>query len=403
MFYIHNSRTAATPAAPAIPAPGLGLGAILVLALGTFAVGTDAFIVAAFLPLMAADLGVTPSVAGHSVTAFAVAYALLAPVIATLTARVPRRTLLCVSLALLGAANIGSALATSMPWLIASRIAAAATAAAYTPNAGAVAAALVRTDFRARALAIVIGGLTVATALGVPLGRVASTMLSWRAALVAVGGVALLASAGVRASLPRLGGAPAMSLAQRLQVLRQPAVLKVLPLTVLGMAAAYVPYAYTVQVLQALATPAGWVTGMLLGYGLGAMAGNYLSGAGTDRRGARRVLLTAYLIMAVALGGLAWLAASAQPMLPITAALVGLWGASSWAQSPAQQHRLIASAPQHGALVVALNASAIYFGIALGTAIGARLVETGAVALLACGAALALLSWVYAAATCHER
>src|SRR5690606_24769936 len=188
-----------------------------------------------------------------------------------------------------------------------------------------------------------------------------------------------------------------------LQVLRQPAVLKVLPLTVLGMAAAYVPYAYTMQVLQALATPAGWVTGMLLGYGLGAMAGNYLSGAGTDRRGARRVLLTAYLIMAVALGGLAWLAASAQPMLPITAALVGLWGASSWAQSPAQQHRLIASAPQHGALVVALNASAIYFGIALGTAIGARLVETGALALLACGAALALLSWVYAAATCHER
>lgn len=403
MFYIHNSRPAASPAAPAIAAPDLGLGAILVLALGTFAVGTDAFIVAAFLPLMAADLGVTPSVAGHSVTAFAVAYALLAPVIATLTARVPRRTLLCVSLALLGAANIGSALATSMPWLIASRIAAAATAAAYTPNAGAVAAALVRTGFRARALAIVIGGLTVATALGVPLGRVASTMLSWRAALVAVGGVALLASAGVRASLPRLGGAPAMSLAQRLQVLRQPAVLKVLPLTVLGMAAAYVPYAYTMQVLQALATPAGWVTGMLLGYGLGAMAGNYLSGAGTDRRGARRVLLTAYLIMAVALGGLAWLAASAQPMLPITAALVGLWGASSWAQSPAQQHRLIASAPQHGALVVALNASAIYFGIALGTAIGARLVETGALALLACGAALALLSWVYAAATCHER
>jgi len=403
MFFIHNLRPAATPAAPAIAAPDLGLGAILVLALGTFAVGTDAFIVAAFLPLMAADLGVTPSVAGHSVTAFAVAYALLAPVIATLTARVPRRTLLCVSLALLGAANIGSALATSMPWLIASRIAAAATAAAYTPNAGAVAAALVRTDFRARALAIVIGGLTVATALGVPLGRVASTMLSWRAALVAVGGVALLASAGVRASLPRLGSAPAMSLAQRLQVLRQPAVLKVLPLTVLGMAAAYVPYAYTVQVLQALATPAGWVTGMLLGYGLGAMAGNYLSGADTDRRGARRVLLTAYLIMAVALGGLAWLAASAQPMLPITAALVGLWGASSWAQSPAQQHRLIASAPQHGALVVALNASAIYFGIALGTAIGARLVETGALALLACGAALALLSWVYAAATCHER
>src|SRR3546814_373774 len=149
-------------------------GAILVLALGTFAVGTDAFIVAAFLPMMAADLGVSTAVAGHSVTAFALAYALLAPVIATLTTRIPRRTLLCTALALLSVANIGSALAMSMPWLIATRVAAAATAAAYTPNAGAVAATLVPPEFRARALAIVFGGLTVATALGVPLGRVAS-------------------------------------------------------------------------------------------------------------------------------------------------------------------------------------------------------------------------------------
>jgi len=400
MSFIQNMQA---PTAHAGAASGLGLGAILVLALGTFAVGTDAFIVAAFLPMMAADLGVTPAVAGHSVTAFALAYAVLAPLIATLTTRVPRRTLLCAALALLGLANIGSALAMSMPWLIASRIAAAATAAAYTPNAGAVAAALVRPDFRARALAIVIGGLTVATALGVPLGRVASTMLSWRAALWAVGGVALLAAAGVRASLPRLGGAPAASLAERLRVLGRPAILKVLPLTVLGMAAAYVPYAYTVQVLQTLGTPEGAVTGMLLGYGLGAMAGNYLSGAGTDRHGARRVLLAAYLAMAAALGGLAWLAAAARPMQLAVAALMALWGASSWAQSPAQQHRLISAAPQHGALVVALNASAIYFGIALGTAIGGRLVDTGATAVLACGLVLALASWAYAMATCRGR
>jgi len=396
MFSIQNKPHPAPAAAP------LGMGAIAILALGTFAVGTDAFIVAAFLPMMASDLAVTPAVAGHSVTAFALAYAILAPLIATATAPAPRRALLVCALLLLGAANLGSALATSMPWLIATRIVAAAAAAAYTPNAGAVAAALVRPDFRARALAIVIGGLTVATALGVPLGRLASTSASWRVALAAVGIVAWAAAVGVQASLPRLGGNPRMSLADRLRVLRQPAVMQTLPLTVLGMAACYAPYAYTVQVLQELGTPAGAVTGMLLAYGLGAVAGNYASGAGTDRHGARRVLLTAYAAMAAALAGLAWLAHMTHPAQWAVAAAMALWGASSWAQSPAQQHRLISGAPAHGPLVVALNASAIYFGIALGTAIGGAAIESGAAAALACGLVLALAALGYAAATCRR-
>ncbi|NUR91732.1 MAG: MFS transporter, partial [Nonomuraea sp.] len=88
--------------------------AVRTLALGTFAVGTDAFVVAGFLPAMAADLGVSPAAAGQSVTVFAVAYAAGSPILATLTARLPRRTLLVAALAVLGLANLGSALAPSL-------------------------------------------------------------------------------------------------------------------------------------------------------------------------------------------------------------------------------------------------------------------------------------------------
>ncbi|WZB66322.1 MFS transporter [Achromobacter xylosoxidans] len=112
------------------------LGSTLVLALGTFAVGMDAFIVSAFLPEMAEDLSVSASMAGWSVTAFALAYALLAPIIATMTSTVARRRLLVSSLFLLGLANIASAACTTLGLLILTRIAAAASAAAYTPNAG---------------------------------------------------------------------------------------------------------------------------------------------------------------------------------------------------------------------------------------------------------------------------
>ncbi|NEW37064.1 MFS transporter, partial [Nocardia cyriacigeorgica] len=102
---------------------------------------------------------------------------------ATLTARIPRRALLVAALIVLGVANLGSALAPGFGFLLATRVLAAIGAAVYTPNAGAVSAALVRPDMRARALAIVVGGLTVATALGVPLGNVAVHWLNWRAAL----------------------------------------------------------------------------------------------------------------------------------------------------------------------------------------------------------------------------
>ncbi|HKU96442.1 MAG TPA: MFS transporter, partial [Vineibacter sp.] len=160
---------------------GVGLGVALVLALGTFAVGTDAFIVAAFLPAMADGLTVTPAMAGYSVTAFALSYALLAPIIATLASTLPRRALLAAALMLLALTNVGSALAPSLGILIATRVAAAAAAAAYSSNAVAVVGLLAAPEVRARMVAIVIGGLTVATAIGVPLGRVASTVMDWRA------------------------------------------------------------------------------------------------------------------------------------------------------------------------------------------------------------------------------
>ncbi len=170
-----------TDGGPAAEATRTGGG--LAPTLGTFAVGTDAFVVAGFLPDMARSLHVSTATTGQSIAVFAAAYAVLSPVLATLTAPLSRRTLLVGALVLLGLANLGSALAPDFSALILSRVLAAAGAAAYTPGAGAVSAALVRPELRARSLAVVVGGLTVATALGVPLGQVASGVLGWRWAL----------------------------------------------------------------------------------------------------------------------------------------------------------------------------------------------------------------------------
>ncbi|MEU3567229.1 MFS transporter [Kitasatospora sp. NPDC036755] len=384
-----------TPAPPSPPGPTSGLPSTLVLALGTFAVGTDAFVVAGFLPAMAADLRVTPATAGQSITVFAAAYAVLSPVLATLLARLPRRTLLVAALTTLGVANLGSALAPDAAVLLATRVLAAAGAAAYTPNAGAVGASLVRPELRARALAVVIGGLTVATALGVPLGNAASHWFGWRTALGLVAGLCLLVAAALRASMPPLPGNARVPLRTRLAVLRRPAVLTVLPLTVLGMAASYTAYAYSVPVLGAVGVPEGSALWMLLLYGLGAVAGNLAAGWATDRWSSTTVLTAGYATMAAALAVLAGLAASRTGAVPLVGLLVLLWGASSWCQTPPQQHRLIGVAPQEAPLVVSLNSSAIYAGIGLGTVLGGATLGSGAAVVYGLGAGIAALALLF--------
>ncbi|WP_233437004.1 MFS transporter [Achromobacter xylosoxidans] len=372
------------------------LGSTLVLALGTFAVGMDAFIVSAFLPEMAEDLSVSASMAGWSVTAFALAYALLAPIIATMTSTVARRRLLVSSLVLLGLANIASAACTTLGLLILTRIAAAASAAAYTPNAGATAAAMVHPGQRARALSVVIGGLTVATALGVPLGHAISVFMNWRASLAFVGVLAFAAAATVFLVMKPMPGGAAIGLRQRLSVLAKPGVVSILMLTVFGMAAAYSAYAFIISILEGFQIPPANFTMMLFMYGLGAFCGNYLSGWATDRHGPIMTLACAYLVMTLALGGLGLMPSGKglEAIYPISF-LIACWGASSWAQSPAQQQRLISLAPQEANLVIALNSSGIYIGIAIGTMIGGQLIGLGGSYPLWAGAALAAIAMCY--------
>lgn len=104
------------------------------MALGTFAVGTDAFIIAGFLPAMAAELDISVATAGQSITIFAVTYAVVASLIVILTATMPRRRLLTIALTALAAASILSALVPTFDVLLTSRVFAAAGAAAYTPK-----------------------------------------------------------------------------------------------------------------------------------------------------------------------------------------------------------------------------------------------------------------------------
>ena len=135
---------------------------------------------------------------------------------------------------------------------------------------------------------------------------------------------------------------------------------------------------------------------MFFMYGLGAVIGSLFSGYATDRWGPAPALTVTYIIMTGTLVGFGWLAASNSPQIQIFVGLLMLlWGASSWAQTPAQQHRLIAAAPQDAPLAISLNSSAIYLGIGLGTSLGGVAIPAGASLLYDLGGGVAFLALIF--------
>src|SRR5215467_14611921 len=165
---------------------------IILLTLGMFALGTDAFIVAGVLPVIARETGVTAGLVGQLVTVFALTYGLGAPVLAATTSRWPRHRVLLGALGLLGLANLASALAPTFPILMLTRILAGCFAATYTPLAFGVGIELAPPAKRGRALALVVSGLNLATVLGAPFGTWIGEQFGWRLSFSLV---ALLAGA----------------------------------------------------------------------------------------------------------------------------------------------------------------------------------------------------------------
>ncbi|MFI0424187.1 MFS transporter [Spongiactinospora sp. 9N601] len=367
------------------------------LATGAFAIGTDAFVIAGVLTELSAELAVSPGTAGQLITVFSLAYAVLAPVNASLTGRLSRRTVLAVALAVFVAGNLISAFAGSFAVVLAGRVVAAAGAAGYTPQASAAAAALAGEERRGAALSVVIGGLTVATALGVPLGTFVGEAFGWRATLLGVAGLGALALAGALALLPRLEPAGRHTIAERLAGLRNPAVLITLSVTLLAVTAEHVVYTYIAPLLTDVTVGSGEALAvLLLIFGVGAVAGNAVAGPLTDRFGPRAIAVAAVGGMVVDLA-----------LLPLwsrsfAAAAVALfvWGATGWMYLVPQQYRLLALSESGGPFTVALNSSALYLGIALGGGLGGVLITVaGAHALAVPAFVLGLAAVLIAART----
>jgi len=373
---------------------------LLWLALAAFAVGTEGFMIAGLLPRIAGDTGVTVAQAGYLVTVFGVTYAIGSPIIAVLTGSLERKRLLAGAIAVFAIGNLLAALAPSFATLLAVRALLALAAGTFMPAASAYAATSVAPERRGRAISLVYTGFTLAIVIGVPLGTWIGVAWGWRATFEAVAVLGALAFIGIAVALRRMPGAPALGFAHRLATARLPGVPAILLLTVILLAGVFSTFTYFAPLLRSdLGIGEGEVAYFLLLFGAAAFVGNLGGGYVADRIPARKSLPVIFVVMMVCFAAMA-LAGHAPR--PAAFAMLGggilAWGVFGWSSLPIQQTRLAAAAPNLVPVVLSLNASAIYIGVAIGSTLGGLVIERASVrevswiGLAACAAGLLLLA-----------
>jgi len=288
---------------------------LYLLAACNLVIGTGAFGLAGILQPVSVAMDVSVAAVGQSMTVYAFATALLAPLLLLATGRWPRKAVLLLGLALFAAGTLVCALSTGLGGLLLGRVLMGA-GAVFTPVAAGIAVALVPPERRGKALSLTFLGMSMSYVVGLPLTAWLGLQYGWRWPLFGVVGAALLALALVATTVPRHINAPGASFAGLGATLRNPEVVRTLVLTLLYFSAIFTVFAYIGPVLLALNPAQGSLLSLtLMLFGFAGMAGTLSGGWASDRFGARPTLK-------LQLAGFA----AAMLLIPLTAGQLGRHG-----------------------------------------------------------------------------
>jgi MFS transporter, DHA1 family, inner membrane transport protein len=367
------------------------------LSIGGFAIGTTEFATMSLLRYFAHDLRIDEPTAGHVISAYALGVVVGAPVIAVLSARLARRTLLIALMTLFALANGLSALAPTYEWMLAFRFLSGLPHGAYFGIAALVAASLVPPENRTRAVGRVLLGLTVATIVGVPVANWLGQAVGWRWGFAIVMALALTCAVMVAIFVPADRPAATASPLRELSALRNPQVWLTLGIGAVGFGGLFSVYTYFGSTLLDVTHVSPSVVPIIFSaFGVGMTAGNLL----VPRYADRALMATAGYLLVWAAIVLALYTVAAHNVWTATLDVmaIGFGGALA----TVLQTRLMDVAGEAQSLAAALNHSAFNIANAIGPWLGGMAIAAGfgwtSTGLVGCGLALCgLLVWALSA------
>jgi multidrug resistance protein len=351
--------------------------ALYALAVATFAIGTTEFVIVGLIPGMAVDLGVSVPVAGLLVSLYALSITIGTPIFSALTGRFPRRGLIIALMAIFTASNLAAALAPNYAALLASRIIMGVAHGVFFGVGATVATSLVPKSKSGSAVAVMMGGLTVAMVIGVPLGSWIGQMFTWRVPffiVTAMGAVALL---GLTWQLPRNIEQPAPArFWSQIGLLTNKRLALMYLLTSISFGGTFIVFTFLAPILTDITGVAESTVGIaLLLFGGATVVGNFAGGRLTDAIGTRRSMTVLLVGLIVSFGLIPVAIHNATAIL----AVIAVWGVFAFAIPPVMQAGVVTVAEEvaPGAIGTAsgMNIAAFNLGISSGSFIGGRLLE----------------------------
>lgn len=368
--------------------------AIYVFSLCTFAFGLSEFVVAGLVSAIAVDLDAKIAAVGTAIAAYALGASIGAPFITALLAHWKDRNILLLAVAVLAAGSALMAAAPNLALLLAVRFVVGLGHGVFMAVASDAATKLVPAARSGRALSVVWLGLTLALAVGVPLGTYLGSLWSWRAIFLAIGALSVAGMLGLLFFMDSQakGGGPTGAW-KGIRAITHPQLLTTAGIGALVSVAAFAFFTYvSPYLLQVTAVDVHWLSLAMLLFGLGSIAGNLLGGYLADRVDAERstgLALAGLALNLVALYALrGW--ASAMPVL------VGSLGIFFFAIVTLLTMRLLQQAqrhvPQFTAVAAGLNIASFNLGTAVGGVLGSFTIAWASLAQVPLVGALAAAS-----------
>jgi len=375
--------------------------AVYIFSVCTFAFGLSEFVAAGLISAMAASLSASIEAAGASIAVYALGAAIGAPLVTALLAPWTDRRILALAMAVLAAGSVLMSLSPTLPVLLGVRFVVGLAHGVFMAVASDAAARLVAAPRAGRALSVVWVGLTLALALGVPLGTFLGSIWSWRAIFGGVGVLALAGVIGLLRFMPVRGqDKPQAGLRAGLKALAHPRMLATAGVGALVSVATFSFFTFiSPYLLLVTGADVRWLSAAMLLFGLCSIAGNLLGGYLADAMDADRAALLALAALAANLSGLYLLRDSGLAVV----ALAGVLGMVFFCIVTLLTLRLLKLAQRHvpesTAVAAGLNIASFNLGTAAGGGLGSLTIAhaglawlplVGAVAAVAAMAALRL-------------
>ncbi|MEH7119908.1 MFS transporter [Neobacillus vireti] len=340
---------------------------VYILAIVSFVVGMAELIVGGILDIVSSGLGVSISKAGELITIYSLVFAIASPVLLTLTAKVERKRLALITLALFFIGNIVAFLSPNFLVLFLSRMISAASGSLLVVLCVTIGSSIVNEEFRARAIGIIFMGISGSLVLGVPVGLMIGNHFGWRFPFLFIGILTLVSMIGVTFFLEKIEPKPVISLAKQVKTLKNSKILFAQLTSILFLTGHLTLYAYLTPFLKStLHLDSTWVSIFYFIFGISAVFGGGLGGFMADKWGSKKSILTIVVIFCLVMFTLPKVTFS----ITLFVIVMMVWSMLSWAITPAQQNYLIETSPETSDIQQSLNNSALHIGIALGSIIG---------------------------------